>query len=104
MKDLSREEKIRNRISELKEVCEKRKWRRIKQTFFVLCGVILLFVFMYGEISDTKNLVYLIIGVPLMAVLIMVISMFVLLYIIAGAINDEKAIARLEGELKNEKD
>ncbi len=110
MKDLSKEKRLEQRILEMADACGDKKWLRVKRTFFVLCGVIYLMLLYIGvkngiDISniDIKTLFYLIFcltfGVGFVAGAIMFISYGILFYIINGATEDEKAIAKLEGEL-----
>jgi hypothetical protein len=95
-----REEKLRQRILEMAHTCGDKKWKRVKRTFLVLSGAIYLLVFMYGkEINDIKDFLTILIGVPIASGFIMFIAYAILAYIITGALEEEKAIARLEGEL-----
>lgn len=100
--DLSEKEKLRHQLSKMKDECDKKKWSRVKRTFFVLTGILYIVLFacgISGEISDIKECLYLIVGVPAMAALVMFVSLLVLLYIVSGAMKDEKAIVKLESEL-----
>lgn len=99
MKDLSREEELRKQISRLEDACEKKKWLRVRNTFLVLSGVIYLVAFAWGEMSDIKEYLSWLVGAPIIAGLIMFVSMMVLLYIIGGALEDERVIAMLKGKL-----
>ena len=99
MRDLSRAEELRQLISRTKDDCENRKWLRVKKTFFILSGVIYVAAFMFGEISDKEHFFEWLIIAPILAALIMFISLGVLYHITTGAMADEKAVARLEGEL-----
>lgn len=100
MKDLSREEKLEKQILEMAEKCGDKKWQRVKRTFFVLSGAIYLLAFMYGGVDETKEFLYMLIIAPFAAGFVMFISLMVLLYIISGAMEDEKAIAKKTGELE----
>ena len=100
MKDLSREEKLRRQISALEEAYEKRKWMRVKKTFLVLSGVIYLIAFMCNGMNDTKDYITWLLGAPIAAGLVMLISILVLLYIITGGAEEEKIIAKKMGELE----
>lgn len=104
MKDLSREEKLEQEILEMADACGDKKWMRVKRTFFILSGVVYsieLYCILKGGINDIN--IYAICGLlfaPLfIAGFIMFISSMVLLYIISGAMEDEKAIAKKIGEL-----
>lgn len=95
-----REEKLRQRISTMRDACEKRKRMRIKKTFFFLSGAIYLLAFICGEIrGDIKEYLIWIIEAPILSGVVMVISLLVSLFITTGAMEDEKSIAKLEGEL-----
>jgi hypothetical protein len=102
MSDLSREEELKQRISELAYACDKKKWLRVKRTFFVLSGVIYAAVLYIGldyKIIDVKYLLSWLVATPVLAGFIFLISLGVSHYIITGAMEDEKAIAKLEGKL-----
>ena len=99
MKDLSKEEILRQQISIMEDACEKRKWERVKKTFFVLSGVVYLIAFMCDGMKDIKNYLLWLLGAPIVAGFIMFISLIVLLYIIIGADEDNKAIAKLKARL-----
>lgn len=100
MKDLSKEKELRQRIFEMADACDKKKWLRVKRTFFVLSGVIYLMALMYGGISDIKDCLWLLLIAPFAAGFVMFISYGVLFYIIDGAMKDEKDIAKKIGELE----
>ena len=99
MRYLTREEELRQQISFMRDKSDREKWKRCGKTFFVLTGVVYLAAFAWGEISDIEEFLYCLIGVPFLSGLIMFVSMLVMLYISTGALEDEKYIAKLEGEL-----
>ena len=104
MQDSSRAEELRRIIHERVNACDKRKWMRGKRTFWVLSGAVYVISIYHGLKSDKVDidieyLLSWLVASPVLAGLIMFISMLVLLYIIAGALEDEKAIARLIGRL-----
>ncbi len=100
MKELSREEQLRKQIEVMRKVNEKRKWERVKNTFFVLSGVVYVIAFSCGEMSgDIKAYLAWLIIAPVFAVIIMCVSLLVLMHINSGALEDEETVARLEGKL-----
>lgn len=105
MKDLSKEERLEQQILEIAEECNNKKWSRVKKTFFILCGVILLIIILMsienGALSDVdiETCFYVLIGVPFIAGFVMFFSWGILFHIIHGAMEDEKAIAKKIGEL-----
>lgn len=115
MKDLSREEKLEQQILEMAEECGDRKWKRVKRTFFVVCGVIYFILLWLGlenggisniNISNVDletifySLIGLTFGVGFVAGLVMFVSYGILFYIIDGSLKEEKAIAKKIGELE----
>mgnify|MGYP006988382327 CR=1 FL=1 len=94
-----RAELLRQIISRAKAACDKKKWLRVRNTFFVLSGAIYLAAFAWGEMSNIKDYLIWLVCAPIFAGLIMFGSMVVLLYILKGGMEDEKYIASLEGEL-----
>lgn len=122
MKDLSREEKLEQRVEALEreiwrmaDKCGDNKWKRVKRTFFVLCGVIY-FIMLWcalenGGISNINIsdvdietifglLITLTFGVGFAAGLVMFVAYGILFYIIDGSLKEEKAIAKKIGELE----
>ena len=104
MDNLSKEEKLRQQILKEEDIASQKKWKRTKRTFFVLSGVmylIALYVELKGGISDINiaTVCGLIFAPPLSAGFIMSISYLLLSYILSGAMEDEKTIAKLKGEL-----
>ena len=125
MKDLSKEERLNQRIEELEQqiyikdnMFDKEQWKRVKRTFFVVCGVIYLLLFWYllekgitisdlikidVNFKDIETIFYLILsltfGVGFFAGLIMFISYGVWFYIMNGALKRVETIAKLDGEL-----
>lgn len=95
-----RREKLEQQILEMAEEYGDRKWRRVKRTFFVLCGVIYLIAFMSGEMDCVQDYLRWILASPISAGLIMCVSYGVLFYMIDGSMKEEKAIARKMGELE----
>lgn len=105
MKDLSKAERLEQEILKMAEKCGDKKWMRVKRTFFIVSGVmylIELYCILKGGISDIS--IEVICGLlflpPFVAGFIMFISYGVLAYIIDGAMQDEKAIAKKIGELE----
>lgn len=119
MKDLSREERIEQLeklISEKDDFFDKEQGKRVKRTFFVLCGVIYLILLYWalknglslsglGNISNLniENIFYLLfvltVGVGFLAGLILFISFGVCYYIMSGAIRRTETLAELKGRL-----
>ena len=117
MKDLSREEKIEQEIARLEQLISKKdddfdreQWKRVKRTFFAICGVIysiLLYLSLENGINisgiDLETIFYLLVvltfGVAFTAGLIMFISFGVTFYIMNGALKRAETIAKLKGEL-----
>ena len=99
MKDSNKKIALEQRIAKLKESADNKKWKRVKRTFFVLCGVVFLAVFVLGEIRTKQDFFIYLLCTPVASGLIMAASTLVMLYVTSGAMEDEKHIARLEGEL-----
>lgn len=107
MSDISRQEKINNRIAELEHrIYEKaeeygnNKWKRVKRTFFVLSGIVYVAAFQIGAIrgSITTYLSWLVIA-PIMAGIIMFVSSLVMLYCTSHSKEEEKTLAKMIAEL-----
>lgn len=126
MGDLSREEKIaklERQIREKDDAFDKEQGKRLKRTFFVLCGVIYFLMFYCSDAISISNIIRTIshininsinfetikdifyvlfaltFGVGFFAGLIMFVSYGVWYYITVGAMKRVETIARLEGEL-----
>ena len=125
MKELSKEDRLNQRIEELERqiyerdnAFDKEQGKRLKITFFVICGVIyflLLYFGLKGDINNTNAagnmstmeiietifyaIVALTFGVGFLAGLIMFISHGIWFYIDNGAMKRVETIAKLEGEL-----
>jgi hypothetical protein len=101
MKDLEREKKLERLIYEKTEKCEKRKWLRVKRTFFVLSGSIYLIALYRGLKDNSIDIRYCIswlVASPVLAGFIMFGAILVLLYILTGSLKEEKEIAELKGK------
>ena len=94
-----RAEFLRGLILAREKACEKEKWLRVKKTFLVLSGAVYLLALEFGEMSGAKEYLGWLLVAPVLAGLIMFGSMLVLLYITSGVREEERYIARLEGEL-----
>ena len=125
MKDLSRKERLEQRIEELEQLISNKayaygdkKWLRIKRTFFAICGAIyLLLLWLLLEkgisigdlikidinIKDIETILHLIFlltfGVGFLAVTIMFVSLGVWTYVLDKTVKERIEIAKLEGEL-----
>jgi hypothetical protein len=123
MKDLSKEERLNQRIAELEHLIEtksdeysNKKWSRVKKTFFAICGVIcflLLYFALKGDINtntitasntNTIETIFLLIfvlpfGVGFVAGVIIFISYGVMYYITENSMREEIEIAKKIGEL-----
>ncbi len=103
MKDLSKEERLEQQIIEMAYTAGNKKWSRVKRTLFFLSGGIYLLALYYDGIVlgtlEIEECLYLLILAPVFAGLIMIMSYVVLGYIVTGAMEDEKAIAKKMGEL-----
>ena len=95
-----REEELEQQILKMAEEYGDRKWKRVKRTFFVLCGVIYLIAFMSGEMDCVQDYLRWILASPISAGLVMFVSYGVLFYMIDGSMKEEKAIAKKIGELE----
>ena len=95
-----RTEELRQQIWRLRDAYDKKKWMRLKRTFFILIGVLYLLSFIYGDIGDIKEFLYCLVGVPMLAGFIMFISYGVLFNIITESMEEEKTVARLIGKLE----
>lgn len=94
-----REKLLRDLISRMEDVCEKRKEKRVIRTFLVLSGVVYLAAFAWDGMNSIKDCLLWLIGAPLLAGLIIFGSALVMLHIHHGAMEDAKFIASLNGEL-----
>lgn len=118
MKDLSREEKLEQRVEALEreiwrmaDKCGDNKWKRVKRTFFVL-SLVMLYVFYENDyisslfendvniLNILHSLITIIFGVGFAAGLVMFVAYGILFYIIDGSLKEEKAIAKKIGELE----
>lgn len=111
MKDLSREERLNQRIKELeRQIYEKayaygdKKWLRIKRTFFAICGVIYFLEFILVlkiGISDINidTICGLLFSPLVVAGFVMFISLGVWTYVLDKTVKERIEIAVLEGRL-----
>ena len=127
MKNLSKAERLNQRIEELERqiyvkdnIFDKEQGKRVKRTFFVVCGVIYILFLGFALASDTNTsfinitsdmntmeiietifsvIFFLTFGVGFLAGFIMFISYGVWFYIDNGAMKRVETIAKLEGEL-----
>lgn len=100
MMDLSKEEaRLRQEISKLDALYEKRKEKRVIRTFLVLSGVVYLAASAFGAMNGIVEYLCGLVVAPFVAGIIMYGSMLVLLYMMTGGTEEIKIIARLEGEL-----
>jgi Zn-dependent protease with chaperone function len=117
MKDLSREEKskqeiarserkqeteqhiskLEKRIIEMAEEGRKKKWIRIRFTFYILSALVYYIALDTDLIGGTAGLLSWLLFAPLIAVGVMLISYLILAYIINGIIKDAFAIGEMEG-------
>ena len=97
MKD--REELLRQLISRAKDSCEKKKQKRVIRTFLVFSGCVYLVAQYFGAMSNIKEYLGWLIAAPILAGLIMFGAVLLLLHIHNGAMEDQKYLASLEGEL-----
>ena len=97
MKDLSREGKIEQRISEMATEGKKHKWSRIRLTFCILSGFVYYIALEAGVISGTAGLLVWLIFAPLITIGVMSISYLILAYTINGVIKDAFAIGEMVG-------
>lgn len=105
VRDFTLEERLEQQLMKMADEVGRKKWMRIKRTFFVLT-VVFYFVFLGLVLKDfemsVKNLFYLIVTPILCATyaasLVMFISYAVLFYIINNTLKEEKAIAKKLGE------
>ena len=116
MNNLSKEEKLELEIRRMSEESDYKKWMRCKKTFFVLCGIIAaisLYLWLknggpssinISGFADIGHLLLTLIGIifsiALMAGLVMTVAIGIMIYIVNGALKDEKAIAKKMGELE----
>lgn len=99
MSDLSREEELERRIYLLEEASDNKKWERTKRTFFVLSAVVYFIFFITGRMNSLLDFLGWIILAPICAGILMFISAIILIYMVNGAAQENKEIARLKGEL-----
>lgn len=96
---VEREKLLRQLISNAEKACEKKQWKRVKKTFFVLSGVVYFIAFVCGEMNSIVEYLGWLVAAPFAAGLIMYGSILVTAYINHGALEDAKYIASLNGEL-----
>lgn len=118
---LKKEEKINQEIARLEQLIEekdyefdKEQWKRTKRTFFVLCGLILLYLVFESDIDISEvasdinlsgvlgllgSVGLVVLGVAFAAGFIMFLSYGVWFYVMNGAMKRVETIAKLEGEL-----
>ena len=102
MRDLEREAELERIIYDKAEACSEKKWRRLKRTYFVLTGVIYLIALYCGLDYKRIDIEYFLswfIASPVLAGFVLLISYGILHYIITGAMEEEKEIAKLQGQL-----
>ena len=99
MKDLAREKELERLIYEKTEKSEKKKWVRLKRTYFVLTGVLYLIMLRLIKISDLEDFLSWLVSAPVLAGFILIISYGILCYIITNSMEEEKEIAVLKGKL-----
>ena len=97
MKD--REELLRQIISKAKDACDEKQHKRVIRTFLIFSGVVYFVALVCGEMNSIKEYLCWLIAAPILSGLIMYGATLLLLYIWSGALEDEKYIAKLEGEL-----
>jgi hypothetical protein len=100
-----REEELKRIIREKVNACDENKWMRVKRTFLVLSGVVYLLEIYNGLQSDKididiEYLLTWLLASPIVAGFVFIISYGILHYMIAGALEEEKTIARLIGRLE----
>ena len=101
MIDLLKEEaRLRKEIEKLDKLFDKKKGKRVLRTFLVFSVVVYLAAQYFGEMSSIKDYLIWIVGAPFFAGLIMFGAMLLLLYIWGGAMEDEKYLANLKGQLQ----
>lgn len=102
MKDLEREKELERLIDKMENTCSKKKFVRLKRTFFAVSGAIYLLTIYNGIESDKIDIEYLLswlVASPVMAGLVLLVSYGILYYIITGAMEEEKYLAELRGKL-----
>ena len=100
MRDLSGEEaRLRQEIEKLDKLFEKKKGKRVLRTFLVFSGVVYLAAQYFGAMSNIIDYLTWLVLAPIFSGLIMFGASLLLLYIWGGAMEDEKHLARLEGQL-----
>lgn len=104
MKNLSKEENLEQEILKMAEKCGDKKWSRVKKTFSAISIGLYLIAF-FPFLNEIKNDISIdiifafLFAPPVAAGIIMFLSWAVLSYIITGALEDEKTIAKKMGEL-----
>ena len=111
MKELSKKERLEQRIEELEQLISNKayaygdkKWLRIKRTFFAICGVIYFLEFclvLKIGISDINidTICGLLFSPLVVAGFVMFISLGVWTYVLDKTVKERIEIAKLEGEL-----
>ena len=99
MKDLSREEELERRIYLLDKAVDDEKWKRTKTTFFVLSAVVYFIAIMSDRMECLQDFLGWIIIAPILAGVVMFVSVAVTAYMSIGAIQGVEKIAKLQGEL-----
>lgn len=99
MRNLSREEELERRIYLLDKAVDDDKWKRTKTTFFVLSAAIYCIAFMSDRMECLQDFLGWIIIAPILAGVVMFVSVGVTMYMTTGAIQGVEKIAKLQGEL-----
>ena len=94
-----REEELERQMHEKAHISEKKIWKRIITTFFVLWAVVFIYHLKRARIDSFKDVLFIIGGSALLSALFMLSSWAVLSYIIAGVIKEEKDLSQIHGQL-----
>lgn len=104
MKKISKAENLEHEIFKMAEDCDNKKWSRVKKTFFIISAIMYLievyFIIKFGINNiDIFDILGFLSAPFVVAGFVIFISYGVLFYIINGAMESEKALAKKMGEL-----
>lgn len=94
-----REEEIEKRMYEKAYIYGERKWMRVKRTFLVLSAIIYLGAFVNDAMNCLRDFLVWILIAPVMAGMLMAISLAVMGYVLIESMKEEKELARMQGKI-----
>ena len=90
---------IERQAFEKAEIYGERKWMRVKRTFLVLSAIIYVGAFVLDAMNSLSDFLVWILVAPVMAGMLIAISLAVLSYIVIESTKEEKELARMQGKI-----